>query len=79
MEKLAAAPIRRDVLLATGSDAREYLNSQLTQDVSSLTDGASAWSFLLEPKAEIVALMRVTQLDEFRFALDTEPGLGLYG
>ena len=76
MEKLAAAPMRRDVLLATGADAGEYLNSQFTQDVPSLSTGESAWSFLLQPKGEIVALVRVTKLDDDRYALDMDPGLG---
>ena len=76
MEKLAATPIRRDVLLATGSDAGEHLNSQLTQDVGSLAVGSSAWAFLLEAKGEVVALLRVTKSAEDRFVLDTDLGLG---
>jgi tRNA-modifying protein YgfZ len=76
METLKAAPIERDVVIAHGSDARDYLQTQLTQDVVELAVGDSAWSFLLQPKGEIVALVRVTRIGEDRLALDTDAGWG---
>lgn len=76
METVKAARIQRDVVLVGGADARGYLQTQLTQDVESLEVGACAWSFLLEPKSEIVALLRVSRVDDTRFVLDTEPGFG---
>ena len=73
---MKAARIDRDVVVARGADAREYLQTQLTQDVVSLDVGQSTWSFLLEPKSEIVALLRVTRIDDDALALDTDPGWG---
>ncbi|MGH9062263.1 MAG: hypothetical protein ACRDZY_22550, partial [Acidimicrobiales bacterium] len=45
----AAVRVARDVLRASGPDATEYLQGQLSQDVASLADGASAWTWLLQP------------------------------
>lgn len=76
MAILTATPIERDVVIVSGVDAGEYLQTQLTQDVLVLNPGESAWSFLLEPKSEIVALLRVTRESDDVFVLDTEPGWG---
>jgi folate-binding protein YgfZ len=76
MERLTGTPIERDVIITRGVDAQDYLNSQLTQDVSGLVVGDSAWSFLLEPKSEIVALLRITRTEDMTLVLDTEPGYG---
>jgi tRNA-modifying protein YgfZ len=76
METLKAAPIERDVVVAHGPDARDYLQTQLTQDVVELDVGEATWSFLLEPKSEIVALLRVTRSAEDTLLLDTEVGWG---
>lgn len=74
MENPAATPIERDVVLARGEDAAEYLHSQFTQDVMGLSIGDSAWSFLLQPKSEIVALVRITRLGDDEYAIDAEVG-----
>lgn len=71
-----AATLERDVVIATGEDAASYLQTQLTQDVESLDVGASAWSFLLTPKAEIIALLRATRTADEEVVLDVDPGLG---
>jgi len=71
-----ATPIFRDVVLVEGSDSREYLNTQLTQDIMALGIGESSWSFLLDPKSSIVALVRVTRIGQDRITLDVEPGYG---
>lgn len=76
MERLAAAAIERDVILVEGTDAASYLHTQLTQDVEGLEIGQSAWAFLLEPKSEIIALLRVTSLTDGKVALDLPVGLG---
>jgi folate-binding protein YgfZ len=76
METLKAALIERDVVVAGGTDACEYLQTQLTQDVVGLAVGESAWSFLLEPKSEVVALLRVTRAEQDVFLLDTDVGWG---
>ncbi|MDK1019464.1 MAG: hypothetical protein QGD89_08695 [Actinomycetota bacterium] len=76
MTTLTATLIERDVVMVSGVDAGEYLQTQLTQDVLALDPGASAWSFLLGPKSEIVALLRVTRSESDTFLLDVEPGWG---
>lgn len=76
METMKAVRLRRDVVTVRGEDAGEHLQSQLTQDVMSLAVGASAWSFLLDPKASIIALLRITRTGESTYLLDTEEGWG---
>lgn len=66
----------RDIVTVTGADAGDYLQTQLTQDVLSLIVGESAWSFLLTPKSEIIALMEVTRSGELEYTLEMEPGSG---
>jgi folate-binding protein YgfZ len=76
MSTPTATRIERDVVVVTGADAGEYLQTQLSQDVLSIEVSESAWSFLLTPKSEIVALMRVTRSGDEEFILDMEPGWG---
>jgi folate-binding protein YgfZ len=75
MEMLTATPIERDVVLVSGADAADYLQTQLTQDVVALEDGASTWSFLLTPKSEIIAVVRVTRHED-TMLIDVEPSWG---
>lgn len=70
------ARIERDVVLVEGSDARSYLQTQLTQDVEGMPLGGSLWSFILDPKSSIEALVRVTRIGHDRLVLDIEPGFG---
>ncbi|MEE8457422.1 MAG: hypothetical protein V3S28_05185 [Acidimicrobiia bacterium] len=76
MDSLTVTPIERDIVTVTGADAGEYLQTQLTRDILSLGADESGWSFLLEPKSEIVALLRVTRMVGDGFILDVEPGWG---
>jgi folate-binding protein YgfZ len=66
----------RDIVVVTGSDAGEYLQTQLTQDVLKLDVGESAWSFLLTPKSEIIALMLIVRSAETEYTLEIESGWG---
>ena len=68
--------VERDLVIVSGADAGEYLQTQLTQDVLALAVGESAWSFLLNPKSEIIALMQVTRSAEVEFTLEMESDLG---
>jgi hypothetical protein len=61
----------------TGADAGKYLHSQLSNDIASLTVGASRYSFVLEPMGKVIALVRVTRTEEEAFVLDTEDVDGL--
>jgi folate-binding protein YgfZ len=71
-----ATPINRDIVIVRGVDAGEYLQTQFTQDILSLAVTESAWSFLLTPKSEIVALFRVTRSGEVEYVLDMDTGWG---
>jgi hypothetical protein len=71
-----ATRIERDIVVVSGADAGEYLQTQLSQDVLGIEVSGSAWSFLLTPKSEIIALMRVTRSGDEEFILDVEPGWG---
>lgn len=73
---LTATPIARDIVIVEGSDARSYLQTQLTQDIEAIDLAGSAWSFILDPKGSIEALVRVTRIGNDRLTLDTEPGYG---
>jgi tRNA-modifying protein YgfZ len=66
----------RDIVLVEGADARSYLQTQLTQDIESIFVGSSLWSFILNPKSSIDALVRVTRIGQDRVTLDVEPGFG---
>lgn len=68
--------IDRDVIAASGPDAAQYLQGQLSQDISGMGAGDAAWSFLLEPTGKTVAWLRVTRTADDAFVLDTDPGVG---
>ena len=68
--------IARDIVTVAGPDAARYLQGQLSNDVNSLAEGASCWSFLLEPAGVLGHLVRVARRAEDRFELDTDDGAG---
>ena len=66
----------RDVVAVRGPDAEEYLQGQLSQDVTGLPVGDAAASLLLEPDGKLSALLRVTRTDGQGFVLDVDAGYG---
>lgn len=74
--RVGARRLARDVLVVHGPDAAEYLQGQCTQDLARLGAGEAVPSLVLEPDGKVSALVRVTRLDEDRFALDTDGGWG---
>ena len=68
--------LQRDVIRVIGPDAGSFLQGQLTQDVLSLGQGQSAWSFLLNPDGKINTWLRVTLGDEEHYLLDLDKGFG---
>lgn len=68
------APPGRDRFSVEGPDAATYLQGQLSQDVVSLAEGASTWSFLLDPSGKLGTWLRVTRAGEQSFVLDGDPG-----
>lgn len=63
----------RGKLLVTGTEAAEYLQGQLTQDVEALEPGEGAYAALLDRKGHMQADMRVLRLAPDEVWLDTEP------
>jgi len=76
-DNIIACEIEHLVFVVTGADAGKYLHSQLSNDIGSLTVGASRYSFVLEPMGKVIALVRVTRTEEETFVLDTEDVDGL--
>lgn len=74
-DEVAVVRTSREALLLVGGDAISFLQGQVSQDVASLANGESAWSFVLQPDGKVVALVRVTRLGEGAVALDMEDGL----
>ncbi len=67
--------IGRRVLEVGGTEAGEYLQGQLTQDVESLEPGTGAYSALLDRKGRMQGDMRVLRLDD-AFGIGTEEVAG---
>lgn len=65
----------RDVVLVSGADAETYLQGQISQDLSSVASGESAWSLILQPQGKVDAWFRITRASD-RFLLDVDAGFG---
>src|SRR5436189_1988996 len=65
---------KRGKLLVKGSEAAEYLQGQLTNDLDALAPGEGCYAALLDRKGHMQADMRVLRLGEAEVSLDTEPG-----
>jgi len=64
----------RDTVRAEGADAGAYLQGQISQDVESLTDGATAWSLLLQPTGKLVSWFRIHRVSADEYLLDIDAG-----
>jgi folate-binding protein YgfZ len=63
----------RGKLLVTGSEAAEYLQGQLTNDIEALGPGEGCYAALLDRKGHMQADMRVLAVDGEKIWIDTEP------
>jgi folate-binding protein YgfZ len=63
----------RGKLLVTGSEAAEYLQGQLTNDIEVLEPGEGCYAALLDRKGHMQADMRVLAVDGEKIWIDTEP------
>jgi tRNA-modifying protein YgfZ len=63
----------RGKLLVTGSEAAEYLQGQLTNDIEVLEAGEGCYAALLDRKGHMQADMRVLVVDGEKVWIDTEP------
>jgi folate-binding protein YgfZ len=69
-------PLQRDVITATGADARTYLHSQLSQDIAGMRVGETRQSLLLQPTGKLDGIIRVTCVEDETFVLDVDTGCG---
>ena len=69
-------PLQRDVITATGADARAYLHSQFSQDIASMRVGETRQSLLLQPTGKLDGIIRVTCVEGETFVLDVDAGCG---
>jgi folate-binding protein YgfZ len=63
----------RGKLIVSGSEAAEYLQGQLTNDVEALAPGEGQYAALLDRKGHMQADMRVLRTSAEEFWIDTEP------
>ncbi|MET0305597.1 MAG: glycine cleavage T C-terminal barrel domain-containing protein [Solirubrobacterales bacterium] len=63
----------RGKLIVSGSEATDYLQGQLTNDVEALAPGEGQYAALLDRKGHMQADMRVLRLSEEEIWIDTEP------
>lgn len=66
----------RPRIAVSGSEAGEFLQGQLTNDVEALEPGQGCYAALLDRKGKIRADMRVLRLAPDRYLIDTEPEAG---
>jgi folate-binding protein YgfZ len=63
----------RGKLLVTGSEAAEFLQGQLTNDIEALAPGEGCYAVLLDRKGHMQGDVRVLAVDEAKIWIDTEP------
>ena len=66
----------RDFLRVSGTEAKSYLQGQLSQDIDDMSDGDARFSFLLQPSGKVDAWLRVTRDSENEYLLDVDKGFG---
>jgi len=66
----------RPRITVSGSEAAEFLQGQVTNDVEALTPGAGCYAALLDRKGKVRADMRILRIAEDEFLIDTEPDTG---
>jgi folate-binding protein YgfZ len=74
-----AAVVDRSVasmVRVTGRDARSFLDSLVSQDLTVLADGDGAHSLLLQPQGKLTADFRVLQIAAEELWLDADAGVG---
>jgi len=70
------APIRRDVIVASGPDTISFLQGQMSQDITAVAVGSSAWSFVLQPQGKVDAWVRVHRSGDDEVRIDVDAGSG---
>ena len=67
---------QNDALRCVGPDTEAFLQGQLSQDISELSDNESTWSFLLNPNGKVAVWLRITRLADGEYLLDMDGGWG---
>ena len=75
-EEAGAVLLERDVLKASGPDARSYLDGQLSQDIAATQSDQPVWSFILQPTGKVDAYCRVFRVNDEEFCLEVPKGSG---
>jgi folate-binding protein YgfZ len=68
--------LARDVLCASGPDTVSYLQGQCSQDVAGIAAGDAGEALLLSPQGKVDAYVRLSNLGDDRFIIDTDLGFG---
>lgn len=68
--------VPRDVVMVHGPDALSFAQGQLSQDVTALEVGQSAWSLVLQPTGKVDVFVRVLRSGDQALVLDTDGGWG---
>lgn len=76
VDGVAAGKAEFDVITVGGADADEYLQGQLSQNVTTLAVGATRWSLLLQPQGKIETWMRIHRTAPDQLWLVTDAGYG---
>ena len=63
-----------DRVAVSGPDAVSFMHGQVSQDVTGLAIGESAWSFILEPTGKVCALFFITRSATDGLTCDIDPG-----
>jgi len=63
-------------IAVTGSEAAEFLQGQVTNDVERLQPGEGCYAALLDRKGKVRADMRIIRIDQGEILIDTEPEAG---
>jgi len=66
----------RDVVRVSGPQAETFLQGQVSQDVTAITDGGAAWSFVLQPHGKVDAFVRIVRVAEGDYRLVVDAGYG---
>ena len=68
--------VERDFVAVRGRDAADFLQGQCSQDVTRLSSGDSAWSFVLQPTGKVDVLCRIHRVNDDTFVLAVDGGSG---
>src|SRR5262245_63099344 len=76
LDRMDVATRERDFVRVAGSDAAEYLQRMVSNDVEALAVGEACPALLLTAKARVIAPLVILRRADDDFLVLTEPGLG---